>query len=199
MTSNISFKSKINFVPLKEFINVIDKSGKFVPYGLEDPLFTKASSFYTETVRTCAAGGFTDTKENAFGFHILDCLERFENIKDIGKELLNQCNPMETRGLLVGGKDLKHRPYSMPIINTLRKMFELRLKALSYFIEHTYLRAETFFHYDLKTDTWTMLLRNYDRASDKYHNVVNPKELMESYAKIHIAEGDVLMINGERI
>jgi hypothetical protein len=74
-----------------------------------------------------------------------------------------------------------------------------KISKLSVFQEHADELSETDFHYDVKTDTYTICSRGFDRKNEKIISVNSLEDLLKRYRKIHIADGDILMINGEKI
>lgn len=199
MENNISFKSKINFVSYNQFQKIIRQSNHYVPYGTEAPLYIKASNFYTESVRTCTAGGLTDTKNNSLGFHILDTLKNFENIKNIGNTLSNVIHSENIRGLLIGSKDTSMDKYSKNIFDNLKDILMQKISKISFFQEHQMVQSESFVHYDIKTDCWNICTRYKTPRMNSCFDVLSYEELHKAFKTIHIADGDELYINETRL
>lgn len=198
MTENLTFTSKINFVSYNDYQKVISNS-RFVPFGKDAPLYVRSPQLFSVFIRTCIAGGITDGKTEALGFHIYDCLEHDNYIIDIAEELQNRIASKEQRGLLIGGKSIKGRPYSLAIFRQLKHFFYENLKGLSYFQEHRYKGAESFYNYDLNTDCWTLCTRNKNPVTQKINDVLTKQSLIDSFKKIYIADGDTLYIQNHKI
>ena len=136
--SDVSFTSKFIFVNRKTFDNLA--KGAYVDFHPDDTYtefdmkkirelqkifgndvknprldVLKADEFYTDTVRTCTAGGVVDTKTGeAAGFHIFDCLRNSEQIDNILDNIFGRVkNP--DRALIVGSKNLNGSNFSLPI------------------------------------------------------------------------------------
>ena len=199
MDNNVSFKSKINFVSYDKFQRTVRPSIHYIPYGNDAPLYIKASNFFTESVRTCTAGGITDTISNALGFHIIDSLENEIKINNIGNTLSNIIRGDNIRGLLVGSKDYALNPHSKNIFNSLKEILMQKIPKISFFQEHQMVQSETFVHYDVKNDTWTLCTRYKQPNANAYFDVLSYEKLKNIFRKIHIADGDELFIDGERI
>lgn len=197
MNENISFQSKINFVkPQDLFAGKDFIRSKLVEFSLNAPLYEKGDIFHTNHIKTCTGGGFTDGKTKALGFHWLDDFENYSRINRMCNSVFNVFKNKNINGLIVGGKDIKGRDYS---INTLRYVidyFTERVKHLSVFEEHLDRNASTSYMYDLKKDTWT-LSSGYIDKDGVYHYVKDLEDLKKFYKRIIIAENDVLCIDGK--
>ena len=195
----VNFKSRINFVNINEFKNKITNCHNFVPYGPDAPLCIYAHDFFTEEIRTCTAGGITDAQNRAIGFHILDSSSTEDAIEVIKNTLVNASNFNNARGLLIGGKSLQYRNYSLPIFKSIKEALSNKIQNLSIFEQHRDKFAESFYHYNLNNDTWTICTRYMRALFQDYIDIQTPEQLKNAFKYIKIADGDELFINKERV
>jgi len=195
----VSFKSKYNFVDIHEFRKVTRRCFNYVPFGNQEPYFIKGPQIFTEEVRTCSGGLITNLVET-LGYHALDSLIMEELLPEIMQKMLGAINLENARGMIVGSKDLRSRPYSKSNFSCIREYLEKNIKNLTVFREHTHEIGETNFHYDVKTDICTICSR-YKLGPHMafYKDVDTPAELKEAYKEIKIADGDELYIRGKKV
>ena len=201
MQDKISFTSTINFVPHTKYKRISHNCNTYIDtaiYG-KNMLFRQALNFKIKAVRTCTALVINDGENNALGAHFYDCLENAQHLNDICTNMSDAINWKPSGGLIVGSKSLMFRPYSKPIFSNLKDYMAEKISKLSVFQEHADELSETDFHYDVKTDTYTICSRGFDRKNEKIISVNSLEDLLKRYRKIHIADGDILMINGEKI
>ena len=201
MTDKVSFTSIINFVPHTKYRPIARKCqtiAETAVYG-RNRLFRQSPSFNINTVRTCTAFCINDAKENAIGSHLYDCFNNERHIKDICSDVLNAINWEPAGGLIVGGKVLKFRPYSQPVYTGIKEFMTGKIPKVSFFEEHTDKLSETDFHYDVKSDTYTICTRCFDKNNEKIVSVDSVENLKQRFHKIYTADGDILMINGEKV
>ena len=183
MNSRISFKSNINFVRTENF----PRRGVYVDYLDKDQIVS--GEFFTIGVATCTAGGCIIPKKRAFGFHFLD------NKKIVFPEdIIHHDNE---RGIIIGAKDLQHRPYSIPNFDAIKQYIQKRVENLSIFKQHKYKYAHSNIHYSLDTDTWSIntQYRKYWRSCE----VKSIKNLLDVFKFIKIAKGDRLFFEGKEV
>ena len=158
-----------------------------------------ADEFKTFSVRTCE-GGLTKNSqaEGALGFHYLDDETNYNNIGKFLK-LIFELNPNPDRAFLIGGKNLLGSKYSIPNMNIFLEVFKIKIPNLTYFCEHAHPYSETDFHYSKKEDTVTIcsMFRPQKEALEQY--VSSGQDVLNCFKKVHIADGDVLMINGKEV
>ncbi len=201
MENKISFSSRINFVDRQTFLKCIENRPKEIDYSLYAPVFVEGGDFFTRKIRTCVAGGITDTKKKSVGFHWLDDIENYLDIQkmcDLVLKVFNDSKSEPIKGLIVGGKYLKGRPYSKMNMELVKSFLQQKLKHLTIFEEHTNPSGETDFFYDLKNNTWTLCTGFIDE-NNKYRNVTSVQELKNAFAHISISPRDKLYINGKRV
>ena len=196
MSNNISFKSKINFVSLQEFKRVTAQNSNFISYGAGKIPYLQADNFYAEFVRTCSAGGITDSKTASLGFHILDCFSNFANMDNICSKMFESLKLNNLRALIIGGKAMYSRPYSMKDFEKIRDNFLQKMQNISIFQGHTQKMAETHCHYDLKNDTWTICSMYEPENTHRLICIRSMGQLKNAFEKIKIADGDKLYFEG---
>ena len=200
-SSNINFQSKINFV------SDFDFRGKFygktlfkeIPFIKDNPSVAVGDNFFSKGIRTCSGGGLISPDSTAVGFHFHDSLNTLNNINNNIDELFIK-NPSATSGLLIGGKNLKSAPFSVPQFDKLKEAFLSRLKNVSIFEKHHFPDEESNFIYSLKDDTWT-ILTGYSNAPMEFvdYEATSVDSLRKAFSKIRIAEGDELFIQGKPV
>ena len=212
--NNITFTSKINFVDARtfeKFQNGVyidccriqnfskDSFSEQVKNKIPKINLKQPNKIYTYNIRTCTAGGIIDSKTGeAVGFHIYDDLCNLKQIKNILEEIFNIIkNP--DRAFLLGGKNLKCSPYSIPIFNTVYNEFLSKIKNITLFQEHVFPLSESDFHYNLLNDTWTLHTMYRPLNDAKEHSAMTPQELRNCFKRIELANGDSLYINNEKI
>ena len=197
---NIQFTSRINFVNEKTFDNF--RKGIYVdfrePYKTE--LFgkkirtniVKADEFYTDTVRTCTAGGIINHKTgDCTGFHIFDNYENSQRTNDILEEIFKRVkNP--DRAFILGGKNLTVSEYSMPIFEKICNGIKKRVANVTIFKEHIFPYSETNMHYSAKEDTWTIQSMYRPLTDIKSFDILSKEDMVKCFKEIEIADGDVL-------
>lgn len=201
MTDKVSFTSTINFVPHTKYKQIVHRCQNTIEsavYG-QNGMFRQIPAFNIKTIRTCSAFGINDAKENALGSHIYDCLNNKQHLKDILSDVESAINWKPEGGLLIGSKTLNFRPYSRPIYMEIKEFMLRKIPKVSYFEEHLDTLSETDLHYDVKKDIWTICTRGFDKNNEKIISVSNIEDLKSRFRKIHIADGDILMINGEKV
>lgn len=196
MDNSIAFKSKINFVNLNTFEEVV--GGQKIHHLSRDIL--KASSFYSYDIRTCTGGGVVSpNKHEACGFHILDCYENNVNLNKIIKKIFKYAKvDKPERALLIGGKLTSSAPLSLQNFKEIKNKLKDKIHKITLFEEHNSFLGQSSFHYDLKTDTWT-ILSQYAHKEERGTEVLTPELLKRAYKKIKIADGDELYINRKKV
>ena len=116
------------------------------------------------------------------------------------QKMLGAIDLENARGMIIGSKDLRHRPYAKPNFNYIRNYLEKNIKYLTVFREHTHEIGESNFQYDVKTDICTICSR-YKLGPQMafYKDVDSPEELKNAYKEIKIADGDELYIMGKKV
>lgn len=191
--NKVNFGSKIIFADAKTFDKV--KRGYFIPWNPCAEYIQKADEFYTERVRTCAAGLLMNTKtKTVLGFHIYDCLENLKDIPYLIKNMTNLCeNP--DKCLLLGGKRLFGSPYSMDIFGKFQEIFEKNIEKITFFEEHTYPWSETNICYSIKDDTCYISSMFRDNKDFKEKYISSKEELEKCFKKIKISSDDELIFH----
>ena len=124
-SNNLSFQSKIRFVPRRVFM---DK--EFLPFvdcqKRTEPLFKsmiKDKDFYTLDVRTCTGGGLVDS-DGVLGFHIFDCQENIDRVGNALANIIDFRTRNNKSALLIGSKDIPSRRDSLPLFDRIREVVE---------------------------------------------------------------------------
>ncbi|MBR6127477.1 hypothetical protein IKQ21_07325 [bacterium] len=198
MINNVSFKSKINFVNRQTFLKTLPENSKFINFTLESPLCEKGQDFYTTGVKTCSAGGLTDTKIGAAGFHLLDDIQNYYRIEGIWELIFKSLPVKPSNALLIGSKDQMGRPYSLKMFRKIKKILSEKVPNVSVFETHAKTMGATDCQYDLKTDTWTICTGFLD-SKNKYSEVSCVDDLRKNFKNITLSKRDTLFINGEEV
>ena len=205
MDNSISFRSRIEFVNGYNFRRNVKYMRNYIPCEgepLMDNLihYIKKGAFYTDEIRTCTAGGITDTKSKAIGFHIFDNLINSEslNLRINALEEVLLANP-NMRGLLIGGKQIRGRVYSLEIFNKIKEFFCKNIPCMSIFEEHLVGASESHIKYSLDNDKWAICTYFYDDEIKQYKYVESLADLKKAFRNVKIAEGDTLFIGGREI
>ncbi len=197
MTHNISFKQNIKFVDQHNFYKFVTDHKWEIGYSWHDPLYVTNKyfrNFFTLNARTCTAGGFRNANGDAVGFHLLDCLENYEQAEVNCKKIYNAVeNPIS--GIIVGSKKILGCKYSLPIFSKTEKFFAEKIKELSIFKQHTYEDGGTSFVYHSETDTWFIR----PQWGDTLECAKSIDDIKKFYKKIIIADGDKVYIGSVEI
>jgi len=175
---NISFTSKINFVPLDTFNKTAKSSRGFKEY---ESVSTK-TDLHTRNVSDCTALFLVDGKK-ASGFHFCE-----GDNSGLEKKLDRQLEAAPTKGLIIGGKKTSLRPSSLWTFNSLLKKVQNSTSDISIF-KNQPVHWRTSIHYSPKKDTYTI----YSGYGDDF--VKSKEDLGRAYKEISIAAGDELYIN----
>ena len=193
MSNDISFKSRIKFVDKNSFIKIAN--GKKIDQ-IEKPC-AFAEEFYTTCIRTCTGGGIVSPKNECYGFHILDN-ERTNKIYPLRLKLeLPLFGITPERALLIGSKDHQSRPFSKENFKEILNVIKKFTPNITRFEEHTDRFAQSSLHYDLKTDTYTILTQFVKNEKEDYIKTL--QDLLENFRKIKITNGDELYIGETQI
>ena len=203
MDNRISFTSNINFVSERNLRRIVfNNRSEYIPF--EQPYYTcqfikKSKNFFTNQIKTCTAGGLTDGKNNAVGFHILDSIKNFENIENIQKQIFDMLASNPISGILIGSKDLPNRHFSIPIFENMTEFMKKSVPDLSIFKQHNLSNGESHIHYDVKTDTWNICTKLFNKEKECYYSASSVEDIKKAYESIEIAPNDKLLINGKEV
>lgn len=193
--NSISFGSKINFVPLKEFQRI--KSG-IVIESTSFKNILKGEKFWTEEIKTCVSGGLV-YNEGGIGWHLFHTEKILKNLDIHIAIIKNQLQgQLPHNGLLLGSKKYIGTPFSRPIFKEMKEEMQKLTPNISLFECHKYMLSETHMMYSKHNDTWT-LCANKARFWRKDKSVDSLRELLNFYETIRIAPTDKLYINGKLI
>lgn len=199
MSKSVSFSSNIRFVNGADYAKLLAKSSADrIGYLHNEVNLLKSPHFFSTEIRTCTGGGLVTQELEAEGFHLLDDMPNMKAAHDILVKLFRYVKNPE-RGLLVGSKDVKDRPYSCKQFKNLKEAFQKRGVLLSFFEKHLYRKSETAFHYSLNDDTWTLCTGFSRPIENKWNYVSNPVDLRSCFEKVKIADGDRLFIGAKEI
>lgn len=199
--NNISFQSKIKFVPRKVF-----RDKEFFPFvdcqKPTEPLrtsFIKDRDFYTADVRTCTAGGIVDDN-GVLGFHLLDCVENFNRVGKSMPKILDFLNFKNNSALIIGAKNMSSRCYSVPLFDRVKSIVD-RFVNPSIFRVHNNKMAESSIAYEKDLDTWfvyTPLPKcPYYMPNEPFINSLD--SLLSAFKEIKIAPQDTLFVGEQQI
>ena len=194
MNNQVSFKSRIQFVPFAKFADTIHDAAK-IDFG-NCYKFVKEDKFFSTEVRTCTGGGFVEPLKNAMGFHILD--SEYNNIAVI-PWFERFVNFNAENGLLIGAKDLPDEvyKYSMPNLKKIKKYMLSKKINLSVFGPHALRKSQSHFHFSLPDDTWTLCTQYYENNNLK--EISSLKDLVFCFKNISISPKDTLFIGDKEI
>lgn len=214
--NDISFTSRIKFVSGNKFqelargqyvdfrneqiLNHIDmarkeKLKKIYGQGIKNLRLDvlKADEFYTDSVRTCTAGGVVNTKTGeAAGFHIYDSFDNYDETDDILENIFGRVkNP--DRALLIGSKKLDVAQYSTEIFKQIKEGIMKRVPKVTLFREHTFPYSESNLCYLSEPDTWIINSMYRPLTDYKEYDVLTKQDLDKCFKEVKIADGDVLL------
>lgn len=195
MDNNISFKSRINFVTLNKFEDIV--GGSKINHLSRNILNSK--EFYSFQIRTCTGGGIVSPlQREACGFHILHSHENAECMSKIIKKIFRfaRTNNPE-RALIIGGKDITGARFSMYNFREIKNALLKKVPHVTVFEEHLYRASESSIHYNLQKDTWSIYSNR--GVGQNFEEVLTPESLKQLFKKVRIADGDELFINGKKI
>lgn len=182
---NISFTSKINFVPEQKFLKV-KCSGLRKYLGTSDHATTN-SNLWTDQVCSCTALFLVSMDKVVNGFHFLSSTKRaskrLETIlnKQLGKNEVD-------KGLIIGARKFGHK-FSLEVFERVSGNVEKRSSDVSVF-KNQVADGWTDIHYSPSKDTYTIFSESL--ALGPVESVDNLKHL---YREISIAPNDELYIN----
>ena len=160
----------------------------------------KADEFYSLDIRTCTGGGLTKpSTQEAEGFHFWDDGVTNKKANDNVISLIRFVKNPE-RGIILGGKRLDENPLSIPLFNKFKQLISERVNNnLTVFGIHKNAYGQTHYHYDKKTDTWT-ICSEYIKSEKGPQRAVNSLgTLRNAFEEISIAPGDRLFIGNKEI
>ena len=198
-TSEINFTSRIFFVPETKFDAL--NYGKYInlQFPYEKPLSTKGSNILISGIRTCTGGVISNTKSgNTAAFHLYDNSENMQHIDEFIKELFSLV-PNADKAMLVGGKPLKLRIYSMKLFNKIKHSFKNSIKDITIFEKHKYPNSETNLFYNAQDDTFFINTLYSPYSTLKCNDVNTLEELIRAYGKIKIAKQDKIYIKDKPV
>jgi len=197
-----NFGSNIRFVSAKEF-NALAFKDFFYCAGSAESFtksFKKGDRIWTCGIRTCTAGGIVD-EEGAVGFHIYPNFAGEEavnsNFITIIKALLKK---RIKSSLVLGSKNMKGQPYSIPIFETIAKKLK-KITIPSEFETFTNLHAEADVGFDKYSDSW-FINANYPpnpMLPTKTVDITTLTDVKSAFKTIKIAPNDKLFANGKEV
>ncbi len=196
--NNVSFTSKIQFVPWKTFCSKKQTPNEIL-YFHDTPNILKADEFYSLDIRTCTGGGITKSSTGeGEGFHFWDDKITQRKANDNVISLIRFIKNPE-RGLILGGKRLESNPLSVPLFYKFKNMIAQRVKYLTEFSIHRFEDSQTHYHYNAKNDVWT-ICTEYRKSDKSPQRAVNSLGTLRStFEKISIAPGDRLFMGDKEI
>lgn len=195
-SKKVSFKSKICFVDRTAYSKL--KKVNKIGFWHDTPNILRADEFYSEGIKTCTGGGIINAKKEAEGFHFWDDKTNKRNFPQIVNSLFRFVKEPE-RALLLGSKELDGSPYSIEQFQNFKKIFKERIKNVTLFEQHKFENAQTHYHYNADTDTWTLFSEYQKNPNGRYLRVKNLQRLKECFKNISVADGDRLFIGKNEI
>lgn len=199
--NNVSFQSKIKFVPRKIF-----RDKDFLPYvdcharteELQRSLI-RDRAFVTTEVRTCTAGGVVD-ENGVLGFHLYDCDENIERVGNELAKIIDFQNGKNSSALVIGSKELPSRLESVPLFDRVRGVISQFVNP-SVFKTHTNPLAESNVSYEKDIDTWFVYtpLPKYSAYMPDEPFINSLESLISAFKEIKIAPQDTLFIGEKQI
>lgn len=198
--NNITFSSKINFVTYDEFCERVNpRKAVCIPSTSFAPEIVKGDEFYSVQLRSCSGGGIVEPDISSAGFHSFDSKYNLDKAEQVIERLF-ELVPGATGGLIIGGKNLPDAIYSEKQFDKLKEGLLKKIKNVSIFKMHTHPSAETYYHYSLPEDTWTICSQSPSQKGRlRFNDVMTLKQLKSAFSDIKIADGDELYINYEKI
>ncbi len=191
-----SFKSKINFIPYGQFA----KMNKINPikFDHEHPNVLKADKFWSANIRSCTGGGIVG-KNEASGYHIWDDRVNFDGIKNVIENITSSVKE-PVSGLVIGAKDIKEAPRSMPMFTKIRNAMNRNVPNVSVFQAIKEKLGQIHYAYNRKEDTWYLCCEKVNPKNGNSIPVVRGiKSLKNFFSKISIAPNDRLFIKGKEV
>lgn len=190
---NISFTSKINFVPHSTFTYRTMLS--FPRYLATNGNVVTQRSVFTKYLCDCTALFFVSENKivNAFHFFNNNYKKTSEHLEKILDKQLKEYNV--AKGLVIGGKDLRERQSSLEVFQrVLEKLNDFSGDVSVFKNQQEY--GCTDVHYSPKKDTYTIYSHF---GSNSFRFVESVKNLKKAFKKIYIAPQDELYIKGELV
>lgn len=196
--NNLNFKSNIHFVSSPNFRKQAFKNYFYCTSN--SPLIDsmqKGGKIWTQSVRTCSAGGLVDSK-GALGFHFFNCLETIKKVKEDLIPIIQKENSKTQSALLIGAKR---------ICDSSPMLFDTVLEKLKEVVNPSYFKifkniySECGVGYDKPSDSWFINLTVPKDDSRHYipKDILTLEELQNDFEEIKIAPQDKLFINGKEI
>lgn len=190
------FSSNIRFVTSKEFDRHCFHSFFYCgrPTLPIDSSMLKGKDIWTPDIRTCTAGGVVDS-EGAAGFHIFDCRENLEKLKNDFIPAIKNMIQKPLSALIIGSKKLDRYPDSIPVFEETNSQIK-KLTTPSVFKTHSNRFASTDIGYEQSTDTW-FINSTYPKnpmMPDFREEVLSVDDLKNNFERIRIAPQDNLFI-----
>jgi len=187
--TQISFTSRIKFIPLYEFDNLID-SKKFTFVRMNGrPI--QGENVGTKALATCIGGGIYNNR-GVMVFHYSDECKYNKHYFLEGINKLKSADKL--RGIIVGG----YKEISITTFNFFKNLFdELKIKPTIIYGQQNSTNFEiTDIAYSTKEDTWFL---NSSNVLYRKNKINSPLDLPDYFSFIHIADGDQLFINDKKL
>ena len=197
-TNNISFTSKINFVPESVFSKYRYARGVYVDVAARKNLVCKVSNqnVWTDYICSCVSGAAINTKtKDIAGFHLFHSKKIFQKCDEFLEDVFSFV-PDADSALIIGGKDTRLTPYSVKIFDKIAEEFKKRIPNLTIFERHKKLNSGSDICYFADRDEW-LINTLYSDNIFGFHakDVLSQEELVNCFGKISIGDGDKLFMN----
>ena len=189
---NVSFKSKINFIPSEGFPD-IKRSASFLEVPEDIHVQTKKSDIFADCICDCTALFLVGKERIVHAFHFFN--NEDTSSENLEKTLDKQLEKYKIyKGLIIGGKKLKHRPDSLKVFQRVLDKVKKFSPDISVF-KNQGRHGITDVHYSPQEDT-------YNIQSDygpSLKTLASVEELIQAFKEISVAPQDELYINGKLV
>ncbi|MDD3013878.1 MAG: hypothetical protein PHC34_09275 [Candidatus Gastranaerophilales bacterium] len=187
--TQISFTSKIKFIPLYDFDNLA-YSEKFSFVKMNKPPI-KGENVGTKALGPCIGGGIYNDK-GAMVFHYSD---KYNFSKPCFLEGINKLKSADKlRGIIVGG----YEEMSQATFNFFKNLFnELKIKPTIIYGQHDGSNlVATDIIYSAKEDTWFL---NSSNILFRQNKINSPLDLKNYFSLINVTKGDQLFVGDKKV
>ena len=169
-----------------------------IKFDHEHPNVLKADKFWSANIRSCTGGGIVG-KNEASGYHIWDDRVNFDGIKNVIDNITSSVKE-PVSGLVIGAKDIKEAPRSMPMFTKIRNAMNRNVPNVSVFQAIKEKLGQIHYAYNRKEDTWYLCCEKVNPKNGNSIPVVRGiKSLKNFFSKISIAPNDRLFIKGKEV
>ncbi len=191
---NISFGTKINFIPYDRFRHTDLSDFTYFDYDFDSVNIINGKKLYTEGVASCASGILLDgQKTSAFAWHILNSKKVYSKLTTFSEKIKPQLIEPPSNAILIGSKN---QDYSKPTFENIRKQIKEMTTNISLFECQKNIIQATNFSYDSNNDLLDIYVAFYN---DKIKSIKSYKDLFHLFENIQISPTDELYIDGRLV